>query len=126
MVVTKFTQAKHNIDNGSWIPLTDCEFIESTNPKLVGKTKSDGSPYGHIYCRPSVKDFIKESNDFDWIRDVEAIKSPKVSKNNRYVIWLGELEGYENENKSKIGYLKTYQNVTNHLLQTSTLKIKPL
>ena len=40
---------------------------------------------------------IKEENEFDWIRDVEAIKSPKVSENNRYVIWLGELEGYERE-----------------------------
>ena len=39
-----FTRAKHNIDSGFWIPLTDCEFIESSHPNLVGKTKSDGSP----------------------------------------------------------------------------------
>lgn len=78
---TKFTQAKHNIDTGFWIPLTDCEFIESTHPNLVGKTKSDGSPYGHIYCRPSVKDFIKESEEFNWIKNVKPdplIASPDV------------------------------------------------
>ena len=76
-----FTRAKHNIDSGFWIPLTDCEFIESSHPNLVGKTKSDGSPYGHIYCRPSVKDFIKESDDFEWIKNVKPdplIASPDV------------------------------------------------
>lgn len=70
---TKFTQAKHNIDNGFWIPLTDCEFIESSHPNLVGKTKPDGSPYGHMYCLPDTSfehmSNIKESNDFDWTND---------------------------------------------------------
>ena len=48
---------------------------------MVGKTKSDGSPYGHIYCRPSVKDFIKESEEFNWIKNVKPdplIASPDV------------------------------------------------
>jgi ADP-ribose pyrophosphatase YjhB (NUDIX family) len=70
---TKFTQAKHNIDSGFWIPLTDCEFIESSHPNLVGKTKPDGSPYGHIYCLPDTSfehmSNIKESNDFEWTKD---------------------------------------------------------
>ena len=70
----KFTQAKHNIDTGFWIPLTNCEFIESTSPQLVGKTNSDGSPYGHTYCKPitSYSVNIHESDDLDWIKDVNA------------------------------------------------------
>ena len=69
----KFTQAKHNIDTGFWIPLTNCEFIESTSPQLVGKTNSDGSPYGHTYCKPitSYSVNIHESDELDWIKDVK-------------------------------------------------------
>lgn len=74
-----FKQAKHNIDTGFWIPLTDCKFMESTNPNLVGKTKPDGSPYGHIYCLPDTSfehmSNIKESNDFDWAVEVPASNS---------------------------------------------------
>jgi len=76
---TKFTQAKHNIDTGWWIPLTDCEFIESSHPNLVGKTKPDGSPYGHIYCLPNTSfehmSNLHESNDFEWTEEVPASDS---------------------------------------------------
>ena len=67
---TKFTQAKHNIDTGFWIPLTDCEFI--TPPILVGKTKPDGSPYGYTYCKPDMSHggSLHESNDFDWVDEI--------------------------------------------------------
>ena len=56
-----------------------------------GVREEDGSHFDGI------DENINESDELDWIKDVEAIKSPKVSENNTYVIWLGELEGYERE-----------------------------
>jgi hypothetical protein len=69
-----FKQAKKNIDSGFWIPLDDCEFEASTHPSLIGKTKSDGTPYGYTYCKANVTldskwgQTITES-DFDWVDD---------------------------------------------------------
>ena len=89
---TKFTQAKHNIDSGFWIPLTDCEFI--TTPTLVGKTKSDGSPYGHTYCKPNMSfgGNLNESNEFDWADEVPSDYYPPDLRSGLKFLekWVGQ------------------------------------
>lgn len=104
---TKFTQAKHNIDTGFWIPLTDCKFIESSNPKLVGKIKPDGSPYGHTYCLPDTSfehmHNIKESNDFDWVRSAPITVGPNTipEKGDVLICMPGFYGGPENDEDPK-------------------------
>ena len=89
---TKFTQAKHNIDSGFWIPLTDCEFIAT--PTLVGKTKSDGSPYGHTYCKPNMSfgGNLNESNEFDWADEVPSDYYPPDLRSGLKFLekWVGQ------------------------------------
>lgn len=89
---TKFTQAKHNIDTGFWIPLTDCEFI--TPPILVGKTKQDGSPYGYTYCKPNMSfgGYLHESNDFDWTDEIPSDYYPPDVKDaiQKLQYWQGD------------------------------------
>jgi len=89
---TKFTQAKHNIDTGFWIPLTDCEFI--TPPPLVGKTKPDGSPYGYTYCKPNMSfgGYLHESNDFDWTDEIPSDYYPPDVKDaiQKLQYWQGD------------------------------------
>jgi hypothetical protein len=93
-----FKQAKHNIDTGFWIPLDDCEFEPSTNPNLIGKTKPDGTPYGHTYCKANVTvdskwgSTISESNDFDWTEDIKgdfmSFLKQYPSENGIYKVWV--------------------------------------
>jgi hypothetical protein len=66
-----FKQAEKNIQNGFWIPLIDCEQRTMYAP--------NGEPLERKfeYCRPSGKDFIKESDDLDWIKDIEPEITPK-------------------------------------------------
>ncbi len=63
-----YKQAEKNIQKGFWIPLTDCEQRTMYN--------HDGEPLSEKfeYCRPS-KNFIKESEEFEWIKDIE----PKIT-----------------------------------------------
>lgn len=84
---TKFSQAEYNIDSGFWVPLTDCKFVPSDHPNLIGKTKSNGEPYGNVYCKPDTSfKKLTESNDFDWIEESPSnpLKwvEPKVNLNN--------------------------------------------
>lgn len=65
-----FKQAEKNIRTGWWIPLVDCEQRDMYTPSgELLKVKFE-------YCRPS-KDFINESEELDWIKDIEPEITPE-------------------------------------------------